>query len=89
MKKYSVVWFPGVEDQLANLVVENWGTSLGQQIADASNLIDEQVASRPGDVGSLVSDNIRMITAGPLTVFYSVFTEDRKVVLLQYHLRIQ
>jgi hypothetical protein len=84
VKNFTVVWHPDVEEALAALVLEHWGTPQLEQLSHASAQIDQFLADRPGDVGSSAGANLRFLTVEPLTVLYAVYENDRTVALLEY-----
>jgi hypothetical protein len=87
VKNFTVVWHPDVEEALAALVLEHWGTPRLEQLSRASAQIDQLLGDRPGDVGSAVGVNLRFLTVPPLTVLYAVYEDDRTVALLEYRYR--
>ena len=88
MKRFTVVWDTAVQDQLADLIVKHWGTSLAEQITSAADRIDIELATRANDAGAITDGKIRTIAVYPLIVEYEVRVEDRMAILLRYELAI-
>jgi hypothetical protein len=84
VKAYSVVWHTDVQDALANLVLQHWGTPQLELISRASAQIDQLLVDRPLEVGSSAGANLRFLSVAPLTVLYAVYEDDRTVMLLEY-----
>jgi len=78
--KYTVVWKPDAEDELARL----WQASSQQgAISAAADQIDRVLGQRPLDEGESRGGSMRVIFLPPLGVFYHVSEDDRLVSVLR------
>ena len=68
--RYTVVWKPEAERQLAELWME---AADPERLADAANLIDRELAVNPALVGEQRIGSIRIVFVSPLGVFFRVF----------------
>ena len=76
---YTVGWRKKALDKLAAI----WnGASDRQQIADAADEIDDLLRRIPLDVGESREEGVRILTAPPLSIYYSVSASIRHVVVL-------
>jgi plasmid stabilization system protein ParE len=76
MTRYTVVWLPAAEDQLADIWVraqDRWS------VTQASARIDAELDVDAGSKGVAVAEGLRQITVVPLKVFFEVQELDRKV----------
>lgn len=77
--KYTVVWKPEAERRLAEL----WMAAADpQRLADASNLIDRELAVAPAAVGEQRIGSIRVVVVPPIGIHFRVNSEDRQVLVL-------
>lgn len=75
---FTVVWRPTAERSLAQI----WtGAAHRQDVADAANLIDALLRTSPLDVGESRVANVRLLTVPPLSIYYEVFADDRRVAV--------
>ena len=77
MKPFTVTWKPDAQARLAKLWADN--PQIRQQISDAADRIDCQLARTPTTSGIVLSSHSRMLTEPPLTVLYNVSDADRSV----------
>lgn len=77
--KYTVVWKPEAERRLAELWME---AADPQRLADASNLIDRELAVAPSEVGEQRIGSIRVVVVPPIGIHFRVNSEDRQVLVL-------
>ena len=85
MKRFTVTCSPAIENQLADIILKNWGTPLAEQITAAANRVDTELSMRPLEIGTQLAANVRIIVVFPLAVEYAVYEDDRTVMLLGYH----
>lgn len=76
MTRYTVVWLPPAEDQLADIWV---GAADRAAVTAASSEIDARLAIDPLTKGLAVSEGLRQITVPPLKAFFEVHPLDRLV----------
>jgi mRNA-degrading endonuclease RelE of RelBE toxin-antitoxin system len=77
--KFSVLWSPYSENELARLWMQAPDRRL---VSDAANKIDAALADDPHVLGESRSGMRRIIHEGPLGVIFSVNEQDRKVLVL-------
>lgn len=77
---FTVTWDPPAEDELTRLWLQN--PQLREEIANASDLIDDQLRTRPLDLGIVTSARTREYVEPPLKVLYRVSETDRLVRVL-------
>lgn len=79
MKPYTVVWWPPAERDLTEI----WLNSPDRQnVADAANLIEKQLAESPDDAGESGPDGFRRLFVQPLFVQFTVSDADRLVKIM-------
>ncbi len=74
--RWTVVWIPSTENDLANLWISAPDKAA---LAAAANIIDQELAKRPLDVGEARGGNSRILIEPPLAVEYDVLKEDCQV----------
>jgi len=74
---YTVVWQSAARAELARLWLDN--PRVRQEITDASDRCDLQLAIRPLDIGVETSLGARQYVEPPLSVLYRVVEADRIV----------
>ena len=77
MHRYTVVWTESAEARLADLWNEN--PRIRQEIADASDLVEQTLAETPYALGRATSDRARYVVVDPLAVLYVPYEEDRQI----------
>jgi hypothetical protein len=78
--KYTVVYRPSAENQLAEL----WTSGLDRQaIARAADEIDARLGTNPHLEGESRSETTRILFVEPLAVLYEVSEADRMVYVLK------
>ncbi len=78
--KWTVLWKPDAESDLANL----WVYSADKQaITNAANQIDAILRKNPLNTGESRSDDDRIHAEGPLGVLFTVDAMDRKVQVVR------
>lgn len=77
MKPFIVTWKPDAQARLAKLWTDN--PQIRQQMSDAADRIDRQLARTPTSIGIVISSHSRMLTEPPLTVLFTVSDADRRV----------
>lgn len=77
--KYTVVWKPEAERRLAELWIE---ATDPEQLAQAANLIERELAIAPATVGEQRIGSIRVVVVPPIGMFFRVNSEDRQVLVL-------
>jgi hypothetical protein len=82
--KYSVVWRPFAEYQLADIWL---GARNQQAVADASDEIDRQLRHDPAKLGEPDSQGWRILAVPPLVATFEVSEEDLKEVVLAVRYR--
>lgn len=76
--KFTVAWAPIAERKLAEL----WLAAPDREaLANASDLIDQQLAEKPHLVGESRGAGQRLLIEPPLAVLYEVVMDDRYVVV--------
>jgi plasmid stabilization system protein ParE len=78
--KYTVVWKPEAERQLAEIWVD---TVYREAVTAAANQVEEILRARPGDAGESRGGCRRILVVEPLVVQFDVFDEDRSVRVLR------
>ena len=77
--KFTVVWTPGAENDLAAI----WTTASDRDaVATASNTIDFLLVRDPESRGEPSFDTVRLLTIAPLSVEFEVQEADRIVSVL-------
>lgn len=78
--KYTVVWKPPAEEELASL----WTASADRQpLRSAADQIDRLLGSDPANQGESRSTEIRVLLLSPLGVFFHINEADRTVSVLR------
>jgi len=77
--KYTVVWKPEAERRLAELWME---ADDPEQLANAANLIEKELAINPEAVGEQRVGSIRVVVVPPLGMHFRVRSGDRQVLVL-------
>jgi hypothetical protein len=75
--KWTVLWLPASENDLASL----WMSAPDKSSLAAANIIDQELAKNPMGVGESRSGNSRIFIEPPLAVEYDVILDDCKVVV--------
>lgn len=78
--KYTVVWMPAAERQLAEIWVE---TLYREAVTTAANQADEILRTHPGDAGESRGGRRRILVIEPLVFQFDVFDDDRSVRVLR------
>jgi hypothetical protein len=81
--RFTVITGPSADDELALIWIS---VPDPQEVADASDEIDQLLKHRPLQVGE-VFGNDRRLHVPPLEVVYSVFPDDCRVRILRYAYR--
>jgi hypothetical protein len=77
--KYTVVWIPAAEAQLASI----WINSIDRSaVTAAANAIDDSLRTDPILRGETLMRTIRVLVEEPLQVKYFVYEDDRIVRVL-------
>ena len=77
--KYSVLWVPGAEKDLADL----WTDATDKAgVEQAANYIDHRLEYDPEQLGESRAHGQRILLAAPLGVTFEVLPEDRIVRVL-------
>jgi plasmid stabilization system protein ParE len=77
--KYTVIWKPAAEADLARL----WTDSPDKRaITDASDRIDALLKKNPGALGESRSGNDRILVIAPLALIFEVLEDDKLVRVL-------
>jgi hypothetical protein len=78
--RYTVVWRPSAEAELAEI----WVTGPDRQsVRSAADEIDARLRSRPLDAGESRQGEFRVLLTPPIGVVYSVNEEDAMVVVVE------
>jgi len=77
MSRYTVVWAPSARRLLAKLWLDN--PAIRQEIADASDQIEQSLAERPNELGIAVTEISRLVALPPIAILFRVVEEDRVV----------
>jgi plasmid stabilization system protein ParE len=67
--RYTVTWTPTAKNELCNIWVD---AADRQTVTAAADEFDALLRTNPNDVGESRGDGIRILTVGPLSVFYQV-----------------
>ena len=74
--KYTVVWAPDAEQELARL----WSDAADRGlIADAANILDRDLARNPAQVGESRPSGLRIAHCLPLGIRFAISEGDRVV----------
>jgi hypothetical protein len=77
--KYTVVWSPDAEQELADI----WNKAADREsVASAANFLDRELARDPGHVGESRQFGQRITHCLPLGVRFAIQEEDRLVRVL-------
>ncbi len=76
MIRYTVIWAPEPQNELAELWL---AASDRAVVAQAADEIDDRLATSPISKGVELSEGLRRFRCAPLQVLYVVRTEDRVV----------
>ena len=80
MSKYTVVWWPRAEADLATI----WSTTKDRAaVTAAANQVDRRLARRPRSWGNQLRDSRFRAEVGALRVYYRVSDEDRRVGVVE------
>ncbi len=82
MTRFTVVWDPAIENQLAELWMQRPDRNA---ISHAANLIDLELSTDAADKGHLVGDKLRVLVVAPLDVLFEVSPDDRMVRIVDLH----
>lgn len=77
--KWTVVWLPEVQDDLAALWM---AASDPQAVTDAADWIDQALSRNPERLG-IIAPDCRFVERAPLSVAFEVIPDDRLVRVLQ------
>jgi hypothetical protein len=78
--KYTVVWDPDAEQELASL----WMAAAERQaLTDAADQIDKVLRQDPQQQGESRPDGLRILFVEPLGIIFRVHEDDRLVRVLQ------
>ena len=77
--RYTVVWKPEAERRLTELWME---AENQQQVADASNLLERELALVPESLGEEREEGTRVVIVPPLGIHFRLHSDDRRVVVL-------
>ena len=78
--KYTVVYVPSAEDQLAEI----WMAATDREaVTVASDRIDRTLADDPADAGESCPDGYRVLIELPLVVYFHILEADRMVRVLR------
>ena len=77
--RYTVIWKPEAERRLAELWME---ADEPERLANASNLIERELATNPSAVGEQRIGSIRVVIVPPLGIYFKLNSEDRQVLVL-------
>jgi len=80
--RYTVLWKPAAERQLAELWLD---AAVRHAVTQAAQEIDERLGTDPSHEGESREQGRRVLIVQPLAAFYRVVEDDRKVLVL--HLR--
>jgi mRNA-degrading endonuclease RelE of RelBE toxin-antitoxin system len=80
MTRYTVVWAPDAEDELADLWIEARDRNA---LTRATNLVDLERSHDAGTKRVGVAEGLRALLAPPLRVLFSVDEDDRVVTVAQ------
>jgi plasmid stabilization system protein ParE len=77
--KWTVIWLPDAEQELADL----WLNSADRAaVTQSSHIIDSLLKQDPETVGESRDGNRRILLVAPLGVIYRVLPDDRRVEVL-------
>jgi hypothetical protein len=77
--KYTVLWIPDAERELAELSVDSGDRGA---IADAANEVDRRLRADPSHAGESRSHGRRILLVPPRGVTYEILEDDRLVRVL-------
>lgn len=77
MSRYTIVWAPSARRMLAKLWLDN--PAIQQEIADASDQIEQSLAQRPNELGIAVTEISRYVVLPPIAILFRVLEGDRMV----------
>jgi hypothetical protein len=77
--KYTVIWLPGAEAELANLWIDE---TFRKSTAEAARRIDRTLERDPEAAGESRDAGLRILIEPPLAVTFRVSSADRLVVVL-------
>ncbi len=83
MTRYTVIWERAARDELAQLWLDS---SFRNLIAASADKIDSRLAVDADSTGEVVHEGLRRLTIEPLTVLFSVYPQDCRVVVHAVHL---
>ena len=78
--KYTVVWQPEVEDELARLWLDE---ATRQTVGLAADRIDNLLPTQPNEVGESRANGRRILLVPPLATVYRVLDADSQVRVLR------
>ena len=74
--KYTVIWKPEAERQLATI----WTQSANRNIVtESASTIDKTLGAKPDEAGESREEGFRILFEPPLGVIYSFSADDRRV----------
>lgn len=82
MTRFTVVWDPAIENQLAELWIRR---SDRYAISRAADRIDLELSTDAEDKGHPVGDRLRVLLVTPLDVLFEVLPDDRMVRIVDLH----
>ena len=77
--KFTVLWVPSAERQLAQLWLDAEDRS---SVRDAADRLDAALGERADSLGESRSPNVRIAFAPPLAIEFEVLEQDRTVYVL-------
>jgi hypothetical protein len=77
--KYTVLWLPGAEAELANLWIDE---TFRKTTAEAARRIDRALERNPESAGESRDAGLRILIESPLAVTFRVSVADRLVLVL-------
>lgn len=83
--RYTVVWKPEADDELADL----WMSCLDQRrFSVAANAIDPTLKDDPSQKGQWIDDQTKQLYIYPLSVVFEIIEADRQVRVLKVKLDV-
>lgn len=84
MTRFTVVWQPRAQDQLARIWLDS---NFRADITAASDQIDAELRINPEEKGRSISDHLWSVRVGPLVVVFEISNEDRIVIVWRVKLK--
>jgi len=76
--RYTLTWSPDADDQLTEL----WLAAANRDaLTNAASQIDAQLRADPKSAGESRDADVRILSVPPLSVYYNILEDDRKVVV--------